>query len=108
MCLHRALTDEEVDRAGPALRTDLPTDLAGGPVEILRETEEGLLTTKPCHSPSRVSLDPRDPLLWIPFDCATCPPCLARKALQEERDQLSGACPVYLEDTMRERGLLHT
>lgn len=106
MCLHRALTDEEVDAAGPALRTDAPTDLAGGPIEILRETEEGLETTKPCHNPTRVGMDPRDALLWLPFDCTKCPPCIARMALQEERDLATGTATAYLEDTMRERGIL--
>lgn len=90
LCLHRALTDEEVAMAGPALRTDTPIDLAGGPVEILRETEEGLLTTKPCHTPAKVRLDPRDPLLWFPADCNQCPPCVARMKLQEERQRASG------------------
>jgi hypothetical protein len=96
MCLHRALTDEEVDAAGSALRTDPPTDLAGGPVEILRETEDGLETTKPCHHPIRQVLDRRAPLLWLPYDCGTCPPCQARSAVQDERDRVTGAAPTFL------------
>lgn len=102
LCLHRALTDEEVDQLPRSFHEAEPIDLAGGPVEILRETEEGLETTKPCHTPSKIALDPRDVLLWFPGDCGTCPPCLARAALQAERDEATRAPPAYLDDMLRE------
>jgi hypothetical protein len=81
VCIHRALTGEEVDRLPDYFFGDPPTDLAGGPVEILWENEAGLPSTKPCLNPTRHPIDPRDPLLWFPLDCGHCPPCKARAAL---------------------------
>jgi hypothetical protein len=81
MCLHRALTDEEVDSLPPSFHTDPPTDLAGGPVEVLWESEPGWPSTRPCQRPTRHLLNPREPLLWLPIDCGDCEPCRARAAL---------------------------
>lgn len=101
MCLHRALTQEEAGGLPAYFERDPATDLAGGPVEILRETEQGWETTKPCHHPSKVALDPRDMLLWFPADCGDCPPCLARAELQQRRDDATGAEPRYLDELLR-------
>ena len=80
LCIHRALTAEDVAALPAYFHTDPATDLAGGPVEIIYETEEGLLSTRPCHAPERIPLDRSNPLLWIPGDCGACPPCGARAA----------------------------
>lgn len=85
MCLHRALAPDDLAQLPASFFEAEPIDLAGGPIEILEETEEGLETTKPCHDPERVSLDDTNPLLWFPVDCERCPPCLARLALGSAR-----------------------
>jgi len=85
LCLHRAITAAAYGALPESFRTAEPTDLAGGPIEVLFESEEGRETTKPCHNPAKISLDPRNPLLWIPTDCNQCPPCIARIKLLEER-----------------------
>lgn len=87
LCLHRACTPEEVASLPDYFHTDPATDLAGGPVEILYESEEGSLSTRPCHNPGRYPLDPRNPLLWFPLDCRACPPCRARAKLDATYDE---------------------
>jgi hypothetical protein len=80
-CLHRALTDDEV-RALPASFHDAPPiDLAGGPVEILWETESDRPSTKPCERVRRRIVYPTRPDLWFPEDCGACDPCRARAEL---------------------------
>lgn len=96
-CLHRALRPEEVRALPPYFHTAAPTDLAGGPVEILFETEEGLASTRPCQHPTRHALEPDRPLMWIPLDCGACGPCLARAGLDAELDA-TGRTPLYLGD----------
>jgi hypothetical protein len=82
LCLHRAATDAEVAAQPPWFLAAQGVGLAGGPVEILRETEAGSDSTRPCASPSRRILDPRKlDVAWIPVDCGTCPPCRARGRL---------------------------
>lgn len=81
LCLHRACTPEEVASLPAYFHQDPATELAGGPVEILWETEEGSDSTKPCHAPGRLDFGYRDPLLWLPQDCGACPPCQARVEL---------------------------
>lgn len=84
VCLHRALTDEEVD-ALPEVWHDLPAEhLAGGGLEILWETEEGALSTKPCENPTRLPANPLVPKLYTIDDCGECGPCLAREASTQE------------------------
>lgn len=86
LCLHRALTDAEIAGLPDWFHEADPTDLAGGPVEILEETEPGAESTKPCHDPERVPLPgARGPLLWFPADCGRCPPCEARAAIMDRR-----------------------
>lgn len=87
LCIHRALTPEEVTALPAYFHEDEATDLAGGPVEIVWENEEGLLSTKPCHAPERIPLDRHNSLLWFPGDCGQCPPCLARAAAGERMDE---------------------
>jgi len=100
LCVHRALTGDEIDALPDWFHTDPPVDLAGGPVEILEETEEGLPTTRPCANPGHYPLDPRNPLLWFPTDCGACEPCKARQALSEERERETGTEPRYLHELL--------
>jgi hypothetical protein len=90
LCLQRAATPEEIAMTPDYFKTDPPIDLAGGPVEILEESEEGSLTTQPCLNPTHLLLDPHTPLLWAPVDCQQCEPCRARQLLQAERDVATG------------------
>ena len=85
LCLHRALTEAEVVSLPPSFHEAPPIDLAGGPIEILWESEEGELTTRPCVRPIRRPLYPGDFQLWLPIDCGRCDPCVARAALSRER-----------------------
>lgn len=86
LCLQRALNEGELMALPDWFHVDPATDLAGGPVEILSETEDSGPSTRPCHAPGRRSLDPRDPMIWFPVDCQQCGPCLARRRLEGERD----------------------
>jgi hypothetical protein len=100
VCLHRAATAEDLAQVPAWFHTAEPTDLAGGPVAVLWENEEGSLSTRPCQNPERIPLDRANPLLWFPGDCEQCPPCLARLAVQEGRDRATGAPPAYLDDLL--------
>jgi hypothetical protein len=82
LCIHRALTPDEVTRLPASFHTAEAVDLAGGPVEVISETEEGWPSTRPCHNPTRKPLSPGNPWLWYPEDCGDCPPCVARASLQ--------------------------
>lgn len=106
VCLHRALSPVEIAGLPAYFETDPAVDLAGGPVEILEESEEGWETTKPCHTPTRIPLDPSNPLLWFPSDCGACPPCQARAALTADHDERIGAPPIYLAQTLAQAGVL--
>jgi len=77
LCLHRAATDDEVATAPSWFMTAPGCGLAGGPVEIIRETVPGGPSTRPCESPSLQRLD-RSPHGWIPIGCGLCAPCVAR------------------------------
>lgn len=87
LCIHRAITDEELLRLPDWFHAAQPTDLAGGPVEIMFETEDSGPSTKPCDNPIRHSLDPRNPLLWFPGDCGDCESCRARAAHDRRLDE---------------------
>jgi hypothetical protein len=50
---------------------------------VLWENVPGGDSTKPCHHPYRRQLC-RSPLLWLPVDCGNCPPCRARRRVEEE------------------------
>jgi hypothetical protein len=85
-CLHRALTDDEVAGLPASFHAAEPIDLAGGPVEVLYETEPGRPSTRPCVRPERRRLDDRGSLLWYPVDCGGCEPCRARAAHARRAD----------------------
>jgi hypothetical protein len=84
VCIHRALNDAELQQLPDYFWQDDATDLAGGPVEILFESEPGLASTRPCDNPTRIPLDARQPLLWFPGDCGDCAPCRARAKLSSD------------------------
>lgn len=88
LCMHRAATNEEVQAQAPWFLTARGNGLAGGPVEILSETEAGSQSTRPCHHPGKYIIDSSNPHGWIPADCGSCPPCLARSscALEQLRE----------------------
>lgn len=78
LCRHRALTDLEHDALPDYWHAEPARDIAGGPVEVL--WARGIDDTpgvRPCEHPSRQPIR-RD--LWLPVDCGSCPPCLARAA----------------------------
>lgn len=97
VCMHRAATAEDLLRVAPWFHEAEPSDLAGGPVEVLWESEPGLPSTRPCHDPGRRPLDPTNRLLWLPLDCGRCPPCLAR-AEHDRRTDEAGIGPLYMSD----------
>lgn len=86
-CIHRQLTAEEEAGLGPHWEKLPAVHMAGGPLEILRETEPGALSTKPCANPSkdRPPGGGRDPDLFFIRPCGACESCLARAALEEVR-----------------------
>lgn len=81
LCLHRAATDREVAKLPAYFDAAQPIDLAGGPVEILWQTEADRPSTRPCEQPGHRVLWPNRPDLWFPTDCGACEPCRARAAL---------------------------
>jgi hypothetical protein len=101
LCIHRALSDEELDALPFSFHASEATDLAGGPVEILEQTVDSGPSTKPCHLPTRAPLSRTDPLLWLPIDCHACPPCRARLKLDTAYDEKTARIPRYLDDTLR-------
>ena len=82
--MHRALTEKEADGLPEAWKSSRPVHLAGGPIEILRETVEGALSTRPCAAPVMEQAVPGSPVL-LPIDCGACPPCRARNAAEQIR-----------------------
>lgn len=85
LCLQRAISGAEV-AALPASFHEAPAiDLAGGPVEVLWESEVGAPSTQPCANPGHGVMDPREPLLWVPIDCGSCASCVARTTYALER-----------------------
>src|SRR4029453_11044398 len=81
-CIHRAISTPEATALPVAFWHWPATGLAGGPVEILWESEPGSPSTRPCLNPTRSRLGSRDPDLWLPVDWGRCPPCLARAAIE--------------------------
>lgn len=79
LCKHRACTDAEVAGLPPSWQDTKATHLAGGPIEVLWETEEGAPSTRPCEQPVRIPLG----RTWLPDDCGECATCLARTAAVE-------------------------
>lgn len=83
ICLHVAVSDDELEKL-PAEWNRWPgTALAGGPVEILEERGiPDIPSTKPCKDPVREPLGLGDPDLWVPIDCGRCGPCMARATIE--------------------------
>jgi len=77
MCMHRALSDAEVRQLPESFHCAPSIDIAGGPVEILEETEPGLPSTRPCLAPTWADLGGRRGAKF-PLDCGMCEPCRAR------------------------------
>jgi hypothetical protein len=90
VCMHRAISDEDLEQLPDWFHAAEATDLAGGPVAILFETEDGLLSTKPCHQPEKIPIDSKNPLLWFPGDCGQCPPCRSRAEHDRRLDANGG------------------
>lgn len=82
VCLHRALSDDEVDGLPEWWHRVPAAHLAGGSVEVLWETEPGEPSTRPCVAPRDVMLDPWNRLPAIE-DCGACEPCEARAGLEQ-------------------------
>jgi hypothetical protein len=99
LCLHRAISDEELEQLPDWFHAAQPTDLAGGPIEILYETEDSGPSTKPCASPVRIPLDRTNPLLWFPGDCGACESCRAR-AVHDRRLDEAGRTPLYMDELL--------
>lgn len=77
LCAHRALTDVEL--AGlEGYGSVRPTHLAGGPIEVLWESEPGAPSTQPCASPNRRPIGKT----WYPGDCGRCASCEARATFE--------------------------
>jgi hypothetical protein len=87
ICLHRALTEQEIEQLPAFFHSEAALDSAGGPVEILWENVPGELSTRPCKRPGREQLDSDVPALWIPVDCGVCPSCTARQRVEEEAER---------------------
>lgn len=81
LCLHKAATNEEVATQSDRFLTANGTGLAGGPVQVLSETEPGSQSTRPCHNPRKFVIDGDNAHGWIPLDCGDCEPCLSRDAV---------------------------
>lgn len=80
LCLHRAATDAEVAEQPFWFLSAPGNGLAGGPVQVLSETEVGSASTRPCLNPRKYVIDRTSPHGWIPCDCGQCEPCFARAA----------------------------
>jgi hypothetical protein len=88
LCLHKALTAEEVALLPPEWASCRATALAGGPVEVLfSEGCSDAPSCQPCAEPEHVQIDPLQPELWLPADCGVCESCKARAEIlpHEER-----------------------
>lgn len=79
LCLHRAATKDEVSDQQEWFMTCPGSGLAGGPVEVIFETEIGSESTRPCKTPRKRVIEPENPHGWIPIDCGSCEPCIARQ-----------------------------
>lgn len=88
LCMHRALSDAEQAALPACFHEADAIDIAGGPVEIVDETEPGAPSTRPCENPTMVALAEvlgrRIGHMGATFaqDCGNCTPCIARRKCQ--------------------------
>ena len=78
LCVHRALTADEVAQLPPWFHDGEAIDIAGGPVEILRETESGRPSTRPSEHLTFEAVKVHGSTMHLPVDCGECGPCHAR------------------------------
>ena len=80
-CIHRAVSEAEKAMLPPAWG-QAAGGMAGGPVQVLWSRGiEHKCASMPCHNPGHLVLNDLRPDLWVPSDCGTCGPCIARKAI---------------------------
>jgi hypothetical protein len=82
LCVHRALSREEIAGLPEWFWEGQAEGIAGAPVQVIWESIPGSASTKPCASPERHWLPgyEGDQHGWIPRDCGVCASCLARAA----------------------------
>ena len=85
-CIHRQLTAEEEAGLRAEWHARPPVHRAGGPLEILRETVPGSLSTRPCSRPGRRDVGGGDPDVYLIEECGTCETCRARAAHDARTD----------------------
>lgn len=80
-CLHRGLSNSEIECLPGWWHSAPAVHLAGGPVEVFwsRGIAPGAVSADPCHSPRKHFVSDA---LWIPMDCGQCPPCRARAEIE--------------------------
>jgi hypothetical protein len=78
-CKHRAVSNGEAAGLPGSFWSCGPQHLAGGPLEIISETVEGSLSTRPCEHPTQERMGKT----WVPTDCKACGPCRARTTIEE-------------------------
>lgn len=88
LCMHRALTEAEIAGLPQSFHDAEAVDVAGGPVEIVEETEPGSPSTRPCESPTMIDLaealgrNISHKGATFAQDCGNCIPCIARRKCQ--------------------------
>jgi len=83
-CIHRQLTAAEEAGLRPEWHQAPAVHMAGGPMEILRETIPGALSTRPCVRPGQRNVPAaRDADVFLLVDCGHCDPCRARAAIED-------------------------
>lgn len=86
LCMHRAMTEEEVASLPESWHDAPATGIAGPSVEVLYSRgASDRPAQQPCEHPTRgiPPIPGYDPRLWIPEDCGLCEPCLDRSAARE-------------------------
>jgi len=88
-CLHRAVSDHELELLPEEWKSMKGSALAGGPVEILDSSGcANRASVEPCDNPRRIPLSeltgvPSHTEAWFPEDCGICPSCRDRKLIEE-------------------------
>ncbi len=87
LCVHRAVTDQELAGLPAEWTCAAPRDLAGGPLEVLWHTPAvpHVLSAQPCRNPRRVPVAELAHLgVFTPEDCGWCESCAARDSVRAE------------------------